>query len=151
MCHLVLFMPLFALPVFWLLPWPLATAIYVCVLALSAWLYYVIIKLMHRPSRIGLHTLFDADGTVVQAEGLRGLARIGRELWKVESRTPLMKDQQVKVTGRDGFVLQVADASLGNEMNSSSRSGSQCVTARGLGAFTGGLRLFRRRSRSRLS
>lgn len=151
MCHLVLFMPLFALPVFWFLPWPLATAIYVCVLALSAWLYYVIIKLMHRPSRIGLHTLFDADGTVVQTEGLRGLARIGRELWKVESRTPLIKDQQVKVTGRDGFVLQVADATLGNEMNSSSGSGPQCATAHGLGALMGGLRLLRRRSRSHLS
>lgn len=120
MCHLVLFMPVFALPVFWLLPWPLATAIYVCVLAVSAWLYYVIIKLMHRPSKIGLHTLFNADGTIVQVEGLCGLARIGRELWKVESQNPLVRNQHVRVTGRRGFVLQVADASAGGETDSPS-------------------------------
>jgi len=151
MCHLVLLMPVFALPVFWLLPWPLATAIYGCVLALSTWLYYVIIKLMHRPSKIGLHTLFDADGTVVQTEGLCGLARIGRELWKVESRTPLFENQRVRVTGRRGFVLQVADAAPGNETEAASGSNRPCDPACGFDALPGGLRFLRRRNRSRLS
>ena len=147
MCHLVLFMPLFALPVFWLLPWPLATAIYVCVLAISAWLYYVIIKLMHSPSKIGLHTLFNANGTIVQTDGLRGLARIGRELWKVESRTPLFEDQQVRVTGRRGFVLQVADAASVTQTDSASGMDRAC----GIDALPRGLRFLRRRNRSRLS
>lgn len=152
MCHLVLFMPLFALPVFWLLPWPLATAIYACVLALSAWLYYVIIKLMHSPSKIGLHTLFDADGTIVQTDGLRGLARIGRELWKVESRTPLVENQQVRVIGRYGFVLQVADASSpGTRPASPAASDHQCAPGCGFGTSLGGLRFLRHRNRSRLS
>ncbi len=151
MCHFVLLMPLFALPVFWLLPWPLATAIYVCVLALSAWLYYVIIRLMHRPSKIGLHTLFDADGTVVQTEGLCGLARIGRELWKVESRTPLVESQQIRVTGRHGFVLQVADAASGAPTDSASGMDRPCGPACGLDGFPGGLRFLRRRNRSRVS
>lgn len=151
MCHLVLFMPLFVLPVFWLLPWPLATAIYVCVLTISAWLYYVIIKLMSRPSKIGLHTLFDANGIVVQTEGLCGLARFGRELWKVKSPTPLMKNQKIKVTGRDGFVLKVAHASPGNDVESPTGSDHQCAPDHGLAALTGRLRLLRRRNRSRLS
>lgn len=151
MCHLVLLMPLFALPVFWLLPWPLATAIYVCVLALSTWMYYVIIKLMHRPSKIGLHTLFDADGTIVQADGLRGLARIGRELWKVESRTPLVENQQVRVTGRRGFVLHVADAASGAPLYSASGRDRPCDPGCGPDALPGGLRFLRRRNRSRLS
>lgn len=108
MCHLVLFMPLFALPVFWLLPWPEATGIYVVVLALSAWLYYVIIKIMHRPSVIGEHTLIGRCGTVVQAEGSCGLARIGRELWRVESKHDLPDHGAVTVTGRRGLVLEVS-------------------------------------------
>lgn len=151
MCHLVLFMPLFALPVFWLLPWPLATAIYVCVLAISAWLYYVTIKLMHRPSKIGLHTLFDTDGTIIQARGLCGLARIGRELWKVESPTPLVEKQQVRVTGRRGFVLQVADAASGTQGNPSSEMVHPCVPACGFDALPRGSRFLRRRNRSRVS
>jgi len=108
MCHLVLFLPVFALPVFWLLPWPEATGVYVAVLALSAWLYYVIIKLMHRPSVIGEHTLIGRCGTVVQAEGSCGLARIGRELWRIESSRDLRDRDPVTVTGRRGLVLQVS-------------------------------------------
>ncbi len=110
MCHLVLFLPIFALPVFWFLPWPVATAIYVAVVALSAWLYYVVIKVMHRPSVIGAHTLLGAGGTVMRCDGSGGLARIGRELWRVESRRALRVNQHIQVTGRRGFVLEVAEA-----------------------------------------
>lgn len=107
MCHLVLFMPVFALPVFWLLPWPMATAIYLVVVVLSAWFYYVVIRIMHRPSPIGIHTLLNSHGTLVQANGSCGLARIGRELWKVESSDSLQANEDIKVTGRHGFVLEV--------------------------------------------
>lgn len=107
MCHLALFMPIFALPVFWLLPWPAATAIYLAVLVLSAWLYYVVFKIMHRPSLVGMQTLIDRRGKLIQASGSCGLARIGRELWKVESRVPLRVDDDVRVTGHRGFVLEV--------------------------------------------
>lgn len=122
MCHVVLFMPVFALVVFWLLPWPLATAIYVCILALSAWLYYVIIKIMHRPSVIGPHTLLDADGTVVQTDGSCGLARIGRELWRIESKRALTVNERIRVTGRRGFVLKVAEASPPADMRAACRN-----------------------------
>lgn len=107
MCHLVLFMPVFVLPVFWLLPWPLATAIYLTVLLLSAWLYYVVLRIMHRPSRIGLQTLVNAQGRVVKANGSCGLARIGRELWRMRSSDILFPGEIVRVTGRHGFVLEV--------------------------------------------
>lgn len=107
MCHLALFMPVFAVPIFWLLPWPIATAIYVAILVLSAWLYYLVIKIMHRPSRIGLQTLMDARGTVIRSHGSCGLARIGRELWQIRAEVPLKEDEKIKVTGRHGFVLDV--------------------------------------------
>jgi len=111
MCHLVLFLPVFALPVFWLLPWPEATGIYAVVLGLSAWLYYVVVKMMHRPSVIGSHTLIGRCGTVVQSEGCCGLARIGRELWRIESTRDLNDHDPVTVTGRRGLVLQVSGVS----------------------------------------
>jgi len=121
MCHLVLFLPVFALPVFWLFPWPEATGIYVVVLASSAWLYYVIIKVMHRPSVIGAHTLLGAGGTVTQFDGSRGLARIGRELWRIESAEPLAANEDVTVTGRRGFVLNVVHKPAGDQDGSRRR------------------------------
>lgn len=112
MCHLVLFLPVFALPVFWFLPWPQATGIYAVVVALSAWLYYVVVKIMHRPSVIGEHTLVGRCGTVIQADGRCGLAQIGRELWRIESRRALRSHDPVTVTGRRGLVLEVSPTPL---------------------------------------
>jgi len=85
----------------------MATAVYVVVLVLSAWFYYVVIKIIHRPSPIGMQTLINSHGKLVQANGSCGLARIGRELWKVESGTLLKASEDVRVTGRHGFVLEV--------------------------------------------
>lgn len=107
MCHLVLFMPVLALPVFWLLPLPLALPIYVLVVLLSAWLYYVVYRVMRRAPVIGPNTLLDARGRVVSAEGMCGLVRIKNELWRAESDQALADDEPVRVTGRRGLVLQV--------------------------------------------
>lgn len=109
MCHLVLFMPVFALPIFWLLPLPLAAGIYAVIVALSAWLYYIVFKIMHRAPLIGLETLSDARGRVLQADGRFGFVRIGNELWKAEADHELRDNDDVKVVARHGFVLRVAE------------------------------------------
>ena len=119
MCHIVPFMPVLALPIFWLLPLPLASGIYAIIVGLSAWFYYVVIKIMHRPSRIGLQTLIDARGRVIQANGTCGLARIGRELWKIEAKESLKANEGVTVMGHRGFVLDVAHSLSDNEKVSS--------------------------------
>lgn len=107
MCHLVLFMPVLALPVFWLLPPTLAIPLYVLVLVLSAWLYYVVYRIMHRAPVIGPETLLNACGRVISADGMSGLVRINNELWWAESGRELHRDEPVRVTGRWGLVLQV--------------------------------------------
>lgn len=108
MCHLVLFMPVLALPIFWVLPLPLASGIYAVILALSAWFYYVVVKIMHRRPLIGPEVFLGARGKVIQTNGCSGLVRIGNELWKAESVHELRDNDVVEVVARRGFVLRVA-------------------------------------------
>ena len=49
MCHLILLLPLLALPLFWLTPLSIALPAYVAVLALSGGIYLLAVRAMHRP------------------------------------------------------------------------------------------------------
>lgn len=115
MCHLVLFMPVLALPLLWLLPLPLAIPIYALVVLLSAWLYYVVYRLMRRTPVIGPETLLEARGRVISAEGRCGLVRIRNELWRAEAAGMLHENEPVRVIGRRGLVLQVMRDGAGAE------------------------------------
>lgn len=107
MCHLVLFMPILALPMFWLLPVAPAVLLYLVILGLSGWLYYVMFKVMRKPRASGAETLIDCCGKVIDIEGGFPHVRVGNELWKAESRDPLHDHDTVKVIGRDGLTLLV--------------------------------------------
>lgn len=107
MCHVVLFMPLFALALFWLLPPVLAIPLYLLVLILSAWLYYVVYRVMHRVPVIGPEALLSAHGRVTHADGNNGWVRIKNELWRAESDRALRDGEPVRVVARKGLVLHV--------------------------------------------
>ena len=107
MCHLVLFMPILALPVFWLLPVAPAVLLYLVILGLSGWLYYVMFKVMRRPRVAGAETLIDRCGKVVDIAGGCPHVRIGNEVWKAESRDTLHDRDTVRVIDRDGLTLRV--------------------------------------------
>ena len=109
MCHLVLLLPILALPIFWLLPLPLAIAIYAVIAGLSAWLYYIVVKMMQRTPHIAPELLLGARGEVIHADGSHGLARIGNELWRVDSDHDLQDKDIVRVIARHGLVLRVVD------------------------------------------
>ena len=65
MCHLVLLLPVFALPVFWLLPPAVATVLYAAVAAISLVLYLYTFKAMRKPRLNGAEAMI-----VVQQEEL---------------------------------------------------------------------------------
>ncbi len=108
MCHLVLFMPVLALPIFWLLPVAPAVLLYLVILVLSGWLYYVMFKIMLKPRQTGAETLIDRCGKVIDIDGGFSHVRIGNEVWKAESRDTLHDHDTVKVIGRDGLTLRVS-------------------------------------------
>jgi inner membrane protein len=106
-CHLVLFLPVLALPVFWLMPPAEAIAVYAPVLGLSAWVYYVTVRAMRQPVLGGHEEMLNAVGTVIQAEHGRALVRLHGELWHALAPGDVTAGDSVTVVGLDGLVLRV--------------------------------------------
>jgi membrane protein implicated in regulation of membrane protease activity len=107
MCHLPLLMPILGLAVYWFLPISVATIIYVIILILSAWLYYYVIKAMHRPVVSGMESMLHSDGKVVTKEGDVLQVRVHSELWDAESSDDLWPGDQIEVIGAKGLKLKV--------------------------------------------
>ena len=108
MCHILLFLPVLALPVFWLLPLPIAGTVYLVTLLFSGWMYYVVLTVMHRPVRVGAETLLNRGGRVIRTQGQQCVIRLGNEIWSARSKGPLSLGDQVQVVGRDGLTLRVS-------------------------------------------
>ena len=108
MCHILLFLPVLALPVFWLLPLPIAATLYLFTLLFSGWMYYVVLTVMHRPTRVGAETLLNRNARVIRTQGQRCIIRLGNELWSARSKGQLSPGDSVLVVSRDGLTLQVS-------------------------------------------
>jgi membrane protein implicated in regulation of membrane protease activity len=108
MCHLILLLPVFALPVFWWLPLTLAGPIYAAVFGLSAWMYYYVIQAMRRPIETGSEELLHSTGEVISVDGRRLRVRIHGETWIAESDDELRRGDRVAVLAVDGLHLRVA-------------------------------------------
>lgn len=106
MCHLVLLMPVVALPVFWLLPLYLAVPVYLVVLVLSAGVYWLAIRAMQLPLTCGGPALLHCRGEVV-ALGRHPKVRLGGEIWGAESEFRLHSGEFVEVIGRNNLTLVV--------------------------------------------
>ncbi|QID17914.1 hypothetical protein G3580_09835 [Nitrogeniibacter mangrovi] len=114
MCHILLLMPLLALPVFWLLPEGPAIGVYTVVLGLSAATYLLMVKVMHLPALFGVSTLIGRSGKVVACDE-RGLyVRVNSETWAARSdASTLTAGDPVRVVAVDGLTLCV-EADIGS-------------------------------------
>lgn len=68
MCHIILLLPLLALPVFVLLPWQEALLIYLGVTVLSGVLYRLTWGDIRRPPSTGIAGMIGGIGTVFQLD-----------------------------------------------------------------------------------
>jgi len=111
MCHLVLFLPVLALPVFWFLTLPAAIAVYGLVLIVSLALYVQVMIGMRRPLFGGPNAIIGREGRLIPLphEHL-GLA-IDGETWRVRASDPLTVGQRVRVLEREGLCLIVTPSS----------------------------------------
>lgn len=108
MCHLILFLPLLALPVLWLLPLGVSAPLYGVVVALSAVIYALALRAMRMPVCTGAEALVHATGTVRSVDGCKAAVWVQSELWSAESGSePLAEGDQVEVTAIDGLTLKV--------------------------------------------
>ena len=113
MCHLVLLLPLLALPVFWLLPLSIAIPVYLLVLMVTWLAWRFIMRALHRPVVTGAQGLIGRAGEVVTAGGGPGASATVRtcgELWSARCETRVRPGDSVIVRGVEGLRLRVAPA-----------------------------------------
>lgn len=116
MCHLILLLPIIALPVFWFWPWPVALGVYAVVLVVSGWIYFYVMLAMRRPVVTGVEHTMHSGGVVIDDAPNALRVRVNSESWRAESDQPLRKGDVVTVVGHDGLTLRVqADAPPGGQ------------------------------------
>lgn len=108
MCHLILLLPLFALPLFWVLPLHTAVPLYLSVLGISLFLYFKVFKAMMIPVRTGLEGMLGKIAVVIEDIDPEGKIEYAGEIWDAESKDgPLLRSEHVRVTGIRGLKVDV--------------------------------------------
>ena len=111
MCHLLLLMPVLALPILWLMPLSFAIPIYVVIALISGLLYRLVWKSMRKPMETGVQSLIGAEATVVArlSPGYRAqyLVRSGGEMWSARCTDVLQPGETVKITALDRINLVI--------------------------------------------
>ncbi len=111
MCHLILLMPVLALPVFWLMPLNLAIPIYIIIALMSGLFYRLIARSMSKQPETGSEGLIGATAEVVSKLNPGNLAqylvRSQGELWSASSPDVLGTGEMVSIAAVDGIRLVV--------------------------------------------
>src|SRR3970040_1861712 len=107
MCHVLLFLPVVALPVFWLLPLSIALPAYALALAIASWVYVLAISTGRRPAMTGAEGMIGERGQVVRVEGRMATLLIHGEYWSAEAEgAPLAAGETALVVGIHGLRLR---------------------------------------------
>lgn len=108
MCHLLLVLPILALPVFWLLPFEIAAPLYAVAVGLAGTVYAIAIKSMHAPVTTGKESLIHATGVVEHvADGVPSVFVRG-EHWAARTTDgELAPGDRVEIVSLDGLTLRV--------------------------------------------
>ena len=108
MCHLILFLPFFAVPLFWIFPFATALPLYLFVLGISLFLYFKIFQAMRQEVKTGHEAMLGKKGLVVEDIDPAGKIQYANEIWDATTRgSRLLKGEQVKIHGIRGLVLHV--------------------------------------------
>ena len=81
MCHLILFLPVFTLPVFWIFPFSTALIIYLIVVGISLFLYFLIFKAMTLKPRVGKEAMLGKTVLVIKDIAPEGKIKYASEIW----------------------------------------------------------------------
>lgn len=108
MCHVLLTLPLMALPVFWMLPPSIALPIYGTVAGVSLVVYWYALQAMKRPVATGIEGMIGELGTVVEMNERELLVRIHNELWRATGHgVAVHAGDTVEVVGYELRMLRV--------------------------------------------
>lgn len=113
MCHFLLFLPLLALPVFWIAPLAVALPVYGMVLASSAAIYWYAVQAMRLPAQTGAEGMVGETGEVIESRGANLFVRARSEIWHAESAAPLRGGDRVRVVAVEHLTLRVRKLEIG--------------------------------------
>ncbi len=114
MCHIVLFSPILALPLFLFLPIRTALPAYFAVVVAAGFIYFKIITAMKAKVRTGMEWMTDGEALVVEDINPEGKVRFRNELWCATAggkRFP--KGERVKIYGFHGLKVIVGGTHRG--------------------------------------
>ena len=107
-CHLVLFLPVFALPVFWFFPFETALPSYLIILGVSLFIYFKIFKAMRQQVLTGREGIVGKKGLVIEDIDPEGKIQYASEIWNARtSGNRFSKGEHVRICGIKRLMLQV--------------------------------------------
>lgn len=107
MCHVLLALPLVALPVFWIWPLPAALPVYGAVVGLSALIYWYAIRAMRQPKQNGADGMAGETGRIVVDDLGQIHIQVRSELWEAVSPVPMRHGDHVRVVAAEHTRLRV--------------------------------------------
>lgn len=120
MCHLILMLPVAALPVFWLLPMGIAAPVYGAASVLAGVVYYFAWETGRRPVAIGRERLVGMTARVLATEpALR--VELDGETWRGRSPDTLTAGDVVRVDKVHDLTLHVSRAAMPQPIEDESR------------------------------
>lgn len=122
MCHVLLVLPLIALPIWWLLPLPLSAEIYGVIAVVTGAVYYMALRMMRTPQAMDPDLIVGTHGRVVSNDHGQLQVQLRGEIWLACGADDLSTGDTVEVTSRDGLTLGVSR--WGNSARASARTTS---------------------------
>ena len=100
MCHLIFFVPFFALPVFWLFPFNTALTIYLIICLICFFIYFKIFRALRMKPMNGMEAMMGRTGRVIQDIDPEGKILYATEIWNAIARgRKFLKGEKVIIHG----------------------------------------------------
>jgi membrane-bound ClpP family serine protease len=100
MCHLIFFLPVFGLPVFWIFPFNIALPVYLFIVGISMLLYYKIFQAMRAKVHNGQEAMLGKTGVVLKNIDPEGKIKYATEIWNaVAERKKFLEGEKVVING----------------------------------------------------
>ena len=122
MHHLLLLLPLLALILFFVLPWPIALLLYLPILGASLWAYSKAWQALQQPPETGEENMIGHQATVLAVQPHSIEVHIDGERWLARTDQPVQPGQKVIVEDVEGLTLLVRPLPTPNGHNTSQPS-----------------------------
>ena len=107
-CHLILFLPVFALPVFLAFPFETALPSYLIILAVSLLVYFKIFEAMRQQVQTGREGIIGNKCLVIEDIDPAGKIRYASEIWNAKTNGSCFpKGEYVRICGMNKLMLLV--------------------------------------------